>query len=171
MTATAYELGRTLSGKYDLAVNIGVAGSFRKKIALGSVVSVISDCFADLGAEDGSKFLTLEEIGLSHGRGKKEEGRWKDKKALLGLKKVKGITVNTVHGNSASIKKVMKKFNPDIETMEGAAFLYACNQMGIPCLQIRAISNYVERRNKKNWQLNLAIRNLHISLDRLLSRI
>ena len=160
MTATAYELGRTLSGKYDLAVNIGVAGSFRKKIALGSVVSVKSDRFADMGAEDGNRFLTLEEMGLSNGSWKLEDESWKDKKALSGLKKVKGITVNTVHGNSASIKKVMKKFNPDIETMEGAAFFYACDRMGIPCLQIRAISNYVERRNKKNWQLNLAIRNL-----------
>jgi len=44
--------------------------------------------------------------------------------------------------------------------MEGAAFLYACLLEGISCLQIRAISNKVERRNKDNWDIKLAVKNL-----------
>jgi len=45
--------------------------------------------------------------------------------------------------------------------MEGAAVLYCCEQLGIPCLQIRSVSNYVEPRNRNNWEIALAISNLN----------
>lgn len=168
MTATAFNLGKYLGRKYDLAINAGVAGSFSRKIALGSVVNVVSDCFADLGAEDGAKFLTLKEMGLPNVTRQKADGRWKSKRVLSDLPQANGITVNTVHGNKASIKKVVKNFNPDVESMEGAAFLFACREFGVPCIQVRAISNYVERRNRKNWQLGIAVENLNVFLDQLL---
>jgi futalosine hydrolase len=50
---------------------------------------------------------------------------------------------------------------PQIESMEGAAFFYACRQLNVPCLQIRAVSNYVEKRNRDNWHIGLAIKNLN----------
>src|ERR1035437_7833482 len=65
MTATAFQLGKNLNRKYDLTINAGVAGSFKKTIPLGTVVNVTSDSFADLGAEDGNKFITVEEIGFA----------------------------------------------------------------------------------------------------------
>jgi len=33
--------------------------------------------------------------------------------------------------------------------------------MGVPCMQIRAVSNYVEKRNLDAWQIGLAIKNLN----------
>ena len=173
MTAMAFQLGKILNKKYHLAINAGVAGSFKKNIQLGTVVNVTSDCFADLGAEDGDRFLTLKEMGF---RSQITDYRlqitgFHTLIAIKKLQKVKGLTVNTVHGNSTSIKKVVKKFNPDIESMEGAAFFLACNYEKIPRVQIRAVSNYVERRNKKNWKLDLAIKNLNIFLEQLLISI
>ena len=169
MTATAFQLGRSLHKRYDLAINAGVAGSFKRNIPPGTVVNVVSDRFADLGAEDGENFLTLKEMGLSEVRSLKCEVR--GFKSLSVLRKVKGITVNTVHGNNLSIKKIVKKFNPDVESMEGAGFFFACNNEKIPCVQIRAVSNYIERRNKKNWKLKLAITNLNAFLEQLLDTI
>lgn len=166
MTATAFWLGKHLKKRYDLAVNAGVAGSFRKDIALGTVVNVVEDRFGDLGAEDGDRFLTLREMGLNEGRRQKAKGRSLD--SLGVLRKVSGITVNTAHGNTASIKRVVKKFDPDVESMEGAAFFFACNEFRQSCVQVRAISNYVERRNKKNWKLALAVKNLNALLEVLL---
>ncbi|MBI4929457.1 MAG: futalosine hydrolase [Bacteroidetes bacterium] len=172
MTATAFHLGKILNKKYDLAINAGIAGSFKKNIPLGTVVNVTSDCFADLGAEDGEKFLALKEMGMPEVRSQKSEVRSdKIRRVLSVLPKVKGITVNTAHGNSVSIKKVIKKFNPDIESMEGAAFFLACNHEKISCVQIRAISNYVVRRNKKNWNIKLAVSNLSAALEKILSDI
>lgn len=164
MTATAFHLGRTLIKKYDLAINAGIAGSFRKNIPLGEMVNIVNDCFADLGAEDGEKFVTAKELKLVESL----EFRMQNpntighRLSVVGqLRKVKGITVNTVHGNTSSIKKVVSKFNPDVESMEGAAFFYSCQKNKIPCIQIRSISNYVEKRNKKKWEVDLAIKNLN----------
>jgi len=53
--------------------------------------------------------------------------------------------------------------------MEGAAFFYACAMAGVPCMQIRAVSNYVEKRNRDAWQIGLAIKNLNTFAVRLLS--
>ena len=79
--------------------------------------------------------------------------------------------MNTVHGNMASIEKVIKKYKPEIESMEGAAFFYVCEKENIPSIQLRAISNYVERRNKDNWNIPLALQNLKLALEKLLSAL
>src|SRR6476620_4487013 len=53
MVATAYALGKELAiNTYDVAINVGVAGSFSKRIALGELVQVTQDVLAELGAED-----------------------------------------------------------------------------------------------------------------------
>jgi futalosine hydrolase len=44
--------------------------------------------------------------------------------------------------------------------MEGAAVYFVCNEMNIPVIQIRAISNYIEPRNKSNWDIKKAIKSL-----------
>src|SRR5688572_8509837 len=62
--ATAFQLGRFLNDKYDLAINVGIAGSFNRDIRIGDVVNVIEDCFGDMGAEDGDSFISFEDLGL-----------------------------------------------------------------------------------------------------------
>jgi futalosine hydrolase len=69
--------------------------------------------------------------------------------------------VNTVHGNEVSVSKAFERYHPITESMEGAAFLLACAEAGVPGAQIRAISNYVERRNREAWNIPLAIQNLN----------
>jgi futalosine hydrolase len=71
------------------------------------------------------------------------------------------LTVNKVHGYDASIDLMQKKYNCDLETMEGAAFFYVCLMENVSFLQIRSVSNYVEPRNKENWDIPLAINNLN----------
>src|SRR5580692_8781989 len=94
MVATAFALGRHLSvNQYDLAVNLGIAGSFDRNIALGEVVEIAEDQFSELGAEDGEVFLTINQLGFG-------EGMFSSTFKLpdsFGLKKVSAITVNTVH--------------------------------------------------------------------------
>ena len=81
---------------------------------------------------------------------------------------MKSITVNTVHGCEERISKTEARFHPQLESMEGAAFFYACKTAKVPCVQIRSISNYVERRNKTSWNIPLAIHNLNIEILKLL---
>lgn len=167
MTFTAYWLGKTLTSiRYDVAINVGLAGTFDDAVEIGEVVSVISDRISELGAEDGEKFLSLIDMDLLEDEDfELQNGEMIntipiENKCAETLKKVKGITVNTTHGDENSIEKVKYLFQPQVESMEGAAFLYACLLEGISCLQIRAISNKVERRNKDNWDIKLAVKNL-----------
>jgi futalosine hydrolase len=167
IASTAYQLGKILSvNKYDFAINFGIAGSFNKSLTLGTVVNVESDIISELGAENENSFLKFNELNLSKSIIDKSIWNCKNKfkisnMAILGLPKVKGITVNTVHANKNSIKNIIALFDPDIETMEAAPFLHICNVEKIKCAQIRSISNYVEERNLDNWKIDLAIKNLN----------
>jgi futalosine hydrolase len=166
--ATAWSLKQwiTLNEKPDLAINAGIAGSFNDKLNIGDVVMPVSDCFADSGIEDGENFLTLSESGLMSA----DEFPYKDgllyannrynEKMKSIFKPVRAITVNTATGSETTRGKLLKKFNPDIETMEGATFFYICSREDIPFLALRAISNKVEPRNKNNWDIDLALNNL-----------
>lgn len=174
MVATAAWLGRTLStANYDLAINAGVGGSFGDKPGLGEVVLVNSDFFPELGAEDGDTFLSIHDLQLL---GENETPFQRSRLFATGmdwpqlkkLPRVEGITVNTVHGNEKSIQAIRSQYHPDVESMEGAAFFYACITAEQPCIQMRAISNRVERRNRDAWNIALAIRNLNDQLIELL---
>jgi len=178
MVATAFALGRHLAvNRYDMAINLGIAGSFDRNLALGEVVEVISDSLSEFGAEDNDIFLPIEKLGFGQGRFSAstslrkigEQFHIKDKR--LKLKKATGITVNTVHGNEDAIDKIKDRLDPQLESMEGAAFFYACRMAGLPCLQIRAVSNYVEKRNRDNWQIGLAIKNLNTFANTLLEAL
>lgn len=160
MVATAFALGKHLAAnQYDLAVNLGVAGAFDRNIELGEVLEITQDTFAELGAEDGDEFITIDELGF--GTGTFAPSAKLSDFGNIRLKTATAITVNTVNGNEASIKKIIARLNPQLESMEGAAFFYACNQMNVPCIQIRAVSNYVEKRNRDNWKIGPAIKNLN----------
>jgi futalosine hydrolase len=164
MVATAFALGKHLAAnKYDLVVNFGIAGSFDRNIALGDVLEITGDTFAELGAEDGDEFLSIEKLGFgtSTYHPTTKLSNLYNLFNTFNIKTATAITVNTVHGNEASIKKITERLNPQLESMEGAAFFYACQEMNVPCLQIRAVSNYVEKRNRDNWNIGLAIKNLN----------
>ena len=85
------------------------------------------------------------------------------------LKPVRAITVNTATGSEVGRIKLLQKFNPDIETMEGATFFYICAKENIPFLALRAISNRVEPRNKSNWNIALALENLSEKINEVLN--
>jgi len=172
MVITAIKTLYALSNHdYDLVFNAGICGSFNRNLEIGTVVNVVDDCFSELGAEDGEEFLSLSELGLDDGTAiyfdSSREGI--DNYILNLLPKVNGITVNTVHGNEKSIDKVVSRFHPMVETMEGAAFMLACSTHFMPYAQIRSVSNYVERRNKDNWNIPLAIENLNKKVMEILN--
>lgn len=165
---TAYFMGKAFANNtYDLALQFGIAGSFRKEIVLGTTVNVVEEVVADFGAEDKENFLDATELHLlppdqfPYHVGKLRNITPDSVYGTSVLKKVKGISVNKVHGYQYSIDKIIRKYDPDIESMEGAAFFYACLMERLPCLQIRAISNYIEDRNKDLWDIPLAIDTLN----------
>ncbi len=170
MVATAFALGQHLAHKkYDLAINLGIAGSFDRHIALGEVVEVEEDILAELGAEDDNHFLSIEDLGFGESRFLSIHQL--NSMLLLSMKKVRSITVNTVHGEEKSIQKITERLQPQLESMEGAAFFYACKRSMVPSVQIRSVSNYVEKRNRENWKIGLAVKNLNDFAIELLEKL
>lgn len=162
MVATAAWTSRALTGThYDVAYNLGVCGTFDRALPLGTVVHVTRDSLPELGAEDGPSFLTLQQLGLAADDGVLHNDAPPSNDALASLPCVGGVTVNTVHGRDESIAAVVDRFRPQVESMEGAGFVYACRIGGVPYAQVRAVSNVVERRNREAWRLDLAVRNLN----------
>ena len=165
MVATAIAVSKALSeNHYDLVVNAGIAGSFNRSIPLGSVVEVVKDQLSEIGAQDGSHFLSPAKMGL-------EVATTVEMSEQTNLPKVTGITVNTVHGDDKAISQIIHRLNPQVESMEGAACMLACENAGVTCVQLRAISNYVEKRNKSNWDIPLAIQNLNQELSNFLDEL
>ncbi len=170
---TAYAMGYVLANEnYDFAINAGVAGAYNRALSIGQVVNVYSEQFGDLGAEDADgNFLSIHSLGLlpmddapfKAGKIENEAGGKFDF-----LPKVIGATVNKVHGYAPNIEAAKIRLQADVESMEGAAFAYICSAQQLPYLQIRAISNYVEPRNRDAWNLPLAIDNLNEVLVQLI---
>jgi futalosine hydrolase len=167
MIATAAWCSRALtSARYGLALNAGLCGSFRPQLALGDVVHVVSDGLPELGAEDGDSFLNVHQLQLlgeddpPFTGGRLVNVRPPRNPALEQLSAVAGITVNTVHGRESTIDDVRRRLNPDVESMEGAAFMYCCLIHEVPFAQVRAVSNVVERRNRDAWRVPEALARL-----------
>lgn len=168
MVSTAFVLGQLSNRKFDYVLNVGVAGSFGQ-FTNGTIVQVMSDCFSELGAQDEAAFLPIDEMGFGKQQILPELSFALP--AQFQIPTAAGITVNTVHGHTKTIEEIVKRLNPDVESMEGAAFFYACNQATWHCAQIRAISNQIEKRDKNKWQMREAIDALNDYLLKLLDTI
>ncbi len=157
MVATAAHTSRQLArGDYGLALNFGLCGSFDPALTPGAVVHVVADRLSELGAEDAEVFLPVESLGLPSDH-VVENTQPPAIAALAELPRASGITVNTVHGCDRTIAAVVARCRPQVESMEGAAFMYAARLAGVPFAQVRAVSNVVERRHRAAWRVAEAV--------------
>ena len=159
---TSFSLGKIFQKKkFDEAYQFGIAGSFNEKLAIGETVKIYSDTFADISFSNKktpiskSNFEDFKNQPFSNGMLMPKTTFFENIK----LPKASAITVNSVTTTKTQKEKWLKLYNPDIETMEGAAFYYCCMKENIPCVQIRTISNFVSDK-KKDWEPKKAIDSL-----------
>ena len=176
LTAATYHLTRqVLLKRPALIIQAGLAGSFDKNIALGSVVAVKQDCIADESVIEAKKLQTVFDLRLASRNQPPYSGGWLINKSReldkIKLKKVRSVSVNHISSSKTMIELYMNKFNPAIESMEGAALHYVCISENIPFIQLRSTSNYIGERNKKNWKMKEAITNLNTELIQLVKQL
>lgn len=152
--------------KPDLVVQVGIAGCFDKSVELGKVFVVKEETLADQGVEEDGKWkdifdLKLEKPGYPPFEKKRLPNQFLEKYNLLRLPEANAVTVNEISTRNERIQQLSKKYEPTLESMEGAALHYVCREMNIPFLQIRAVSNYIGERDKEKWQMKEAIGNLN----------
>ena len=173
---TVYHITKRLQQVcYDMVIQAGIAGSFTTDLKPGQIVFVARDCFADLGIAEQKDFSTMFEKGLADENEFPFSKGWLENSNTLmdffPLKKVTGITVNTVTDDADQIKMLRTKFDPQVETMEGAALHYTCLNEKIPFIQLRSISNYVGERDKAKWKMKESIQILNSSLQDIVNHL
>lgn len=160
-----------------LVVNAGIAGSYVTDLRPGEVCIPRSDCFADMGVDDNGSFIPVFNASLADpdawpfsGGRIPCRGKWIE---IIGTKYpvVRAATVNMSSGSAPVIERIMRSWDPQIETMEGAWFAYTCAMSHIEWLAVKAISNMVEPRNIKKWDIPLALRNLEKAMTDILKTI
>lgn len=157
----------------DFFIDAGICGAFNRNLKIGAVVQIISETYGDFGVENDEEFQDFFDLGFID---KKEDAFQyglctpilSEFQQKINLPEATSITVNKVHGNEKTIKIIQEKYHADTENMEGLAFYYVLKMINVPGIEIRAISNYVEKRNKENWNIKDAVENLNKEILRLL---
>jgi len=167
--ATAAMIERCHPG---LVINTGCAGAYAGSgLDIGGLAVASEEILGDEGVLTSAGWLDLKKVKMPYF----EEGGQRyyneiplavaaaDKAMLLagncGIKLARGrfITVSTCSGTRAKGDELACRFQAISENMEGAAVALTCIRYGIDCLEIRGISNHVEERNMKKWDIPLAV--------------
>lgn len=176
-TATAHALTRAIYRRRpDLIIQAGIGGSFNQRFPPGSTAFVCEDLFADLGATEHDGFADLFDMGFLAENAPPFQHRMlvnpeKERWTGYGLPFGRGATVNNISARPGQVSAMIAKYDPDIESMEGAAMHYVCLQENIPFIQLRSISNYAGDRNKSNWNIPRAIAVLNEHLLKILASL
>ncbi|MBU5614277.1 futalosine hydrolase [Geomonas azotofigens] len=156
----------------DLIVNTGCGGAFAGSgLAVGDLAVADSECLADEGVETPSGWRGLDLIGIPvyEGRGERlfnripldEElaRRAFHRATAAGFKAVVGpfLTVSTCSGTAQRGEELLRRFPGVCENMEGGAVAQVALVYGVPCLEVRGISNMVEDRDLSRWDLKRAL--------------
>jgi len=158
-----------LQEKPDFVIQAGIAGCFDTADPLGQVAAVREEILGDTGVEEGGAWKDVFDLNLENPDGapfanKRLANNQFERHNLLQLPAVTGITVNEITTKPERIGLLRQKYNPYIESMEGAALHYVCGKLQLPYLQIRAVSNYIGERDKAKWKMKDAIVNLNAVL-------
>lgn len=70
------------------------------------------------------------------------------------------ITVSSITASFARAGQLHAAFSPVMEAMEGAACAHIASLYGIPMIEIRSASNFVGERDKSQWDIDLAAKQL-----------
>lgn len=178
LMASTYAISRQVHLKRpDLVIQAGLAGSFDTlQYPIGSLVVVGKEWVADLGVKENGEFRDLFGLGLikpnqfPFKRGCLTNPEIKGLREL-GLPVVNGVTVNTITHSPAIAREYIDRYQPAVESMEGAALHYTCLMEDLPFIQLRAVSNKVGIRKKQKWDIPGAVDRLNKGLVYLIQSI
>jgi futalosine hydrolase len=157
--ASAAATSAALDG-VSLVLSVGIGGGFAP-LGPGEVAVASSIVFADLGAETADGFVPVSALGFGRERYDVPPDLVADLVARTGGRAGSVLTVATVTGTAATAAALTARF-PDAvaEGMEGAGVAAAAALRGVPCGELRDVSNAVGPRDRAAWQIPLALKSL-----------
>ncbi|TCS95857.1 futalosine hydrolase [Hazenella coriacea] len=163
---TAMVLAKT---SYDLVIIAGIGGGFVGQAEIGELVIADQIIAADLGAETPEGYMSLDELGFGSVQipvHTSLANEWADVIREKGLSVTLGpvLTVSTVTGTAETTEELAQRVpSAAAEAMEGFGVATAAHVLGIPVLEIRAISNRVGPRDRSAWRIGDALKALEVA--------
>jgi futalosine hydrolase len=157
----AYSLTRFLEHQpVEAIINCGIGGAypmaFERGLGVGSVVCAESECYADLGAGSPGGFLDMEALGFPVIAGPAPVYNVLPMQVFPAPLRAKFATVNSCSGQDTVAMQIEERTGAAVESMEGAAVAHVAKLYGIPCGEIRGISNRAGDRNRESWRIREA---------------
>ena len=168
--AAAVKLASYLStGNSALAgvLNVGIGGAYPNSgLDLLDICIAGQETLGDLGVAMGAEILDFNPSRLPVTKQITMEGPFLSrvekifKNSAISYSIGNFITVNCSSGTEERGFYLQSKYQAICENMEGAAIAFTCKEFGLPCVEIRCISNLVEDRNPYSWQVDDAVNKL-----------
>jgi len=140
--------------KPDTIVVCGVGGAYPGSgLAVGDVAAAALECYGDLGANSPSGFLDMAALGFPIVAAPERIYNDLPLQVFPVERRVKFVTVSTCTGTHADALAIERRTGGAVENMEGAAVAHVALLHGIPCGEVRGISNLVTDRDPGAWRL------------------
>ncbi|MBR7829651.1 futalosine hydrolase [Actinospica sp. MGRD01-02] len=150
-SAAATARALALDPGYDAVLSVGIGGAFPGKAELGGLLLARRVVAADLGADSPDGFLSVDELGL--GSSTLDGGRVPGLDAVVGTI----LTVNTATGTDERAAELTARHPQAVgEAMEGYGVAASAALFDLPFAEVRAVSNFVGKRDRDAWELGLA---------------
>lgn len=158
--ATAAALARAT---YGAVINLGVCGTLPgSPAALGDAVLATKSVFADEGVESevGTAWQPMAALGFPTAIEGDAVACHPELGTLLRQHATHhGViaTVSTCSGTDTRAAAVVQRAGAIAEAMEGAAALLSAARLGVPCAELRVVSNTTGERAHQKWELKRAL--------------
>ena len=175
MSAT-YAISKLVSAhRPQLVIQAGIAGCFEAN-KNNTIVAIRKDTPADIGVCETDVFKTVFDLKLADENdfpftNGELVNPYQKLLSIAGIGQANAITVNEITTDRKRIDWYQQKYNPFVESMEGAALHFVCLQEKISFLQLRSISNYIGERDKSKWSIKEAIGILNENLISLIKKL
>lgn len=164
-----------LEAKPRLVLSVGIAGAYPSStLQIGDVIVSSQMIFAGLGAMDGTAFLNLEQLGFPLLETQQQRIHNMLEAAPIAATFARAshahfgpiLTLDTVTGSHQAALEIESRFpGACAEAMEGAGVALAAMRHGVPCLEVRGISNMVGPRDRSGWRIGDALEALARALE------
>lgn len=175
----------------QLVINFGIGGAYPSShLGIGDIVVAEKEVYGDEGVLERDGFHGTEHLGIplvKKGRKKYFNAFPLDKKYIRKTLHVSGpaqhsvpginlrtgtfVTVSACTGTRKRATELQNMFGAICENMEGAAVAHICTVYDVPMIEIRGISNIVDTRDTKKWNIRRASENCQRFIFRFLESL
>ena len=152
---------------YDLVLNLGIAGAFEGRCAIGDACVVATD-FIELDRENGEPLRVPPGDRLHHRA--QSDPALVEMLAANGIAERTGVTVSRVTTEARTCER-LSALGAETESMEGFAILRAAALARVRALELRGISNFVGPRAAEPWKTEAAFAALADAVHRLFATV